>query len=477
MALGFWPAWLATIYAFIRVFGILAAAHAIMKVRSAQSAIAWAFTLGLFPMVGLPLYLLLGSRKFRGYVLARRRGREGIQQVAKDLAPKIRPFMLAKSETDNLLIMLQNLVKLPLTFGNDANVLINGKATYNSMLAGLEEARSYVLFQFFIIENNRAGHEFKRKLIECANRGVRVYVLFDPLGSTDIGRGYLGELIEAGIQVLAFNSPTWHNRFRLNFRNHRKIVVVDGRHAWVGGLNIGDSYLGHGHRFRYWRDTHIKVTGPAVLPIQLVFLEDWYWASKSIPDLHWEPEASPTGNRKVLAMPTGPNDRLDTCELFFLQMINQAQNRLWITSPYFVPNDTIMAALQLAALRGVDVRIMIPKQPDHLLVYLSAFTYFREAERAGVKIFRYLPGFLHQKIMLVDEDLAVIGTANLDNRSLRINFEISLLFQDTEFADQIEQLLEADFNQCSPVEGNELAKKSIWFRLAARVARLLSPLQ
>lgn len=477
MRIDYWPTLLATAYLVYRLLGVLAAAHAILKVRSVQSSIAWAFTLALFPMVGLPLYFLLGSRKFKGYVQARQRGKLAIQQVAKKLATKIRPYMLPKTEIPSHLRVFQNLVNLPFTKCNGTELLINGKATYDSMKMGIDAAESYILFQFFIIENNKTGHEFKQKLMARARAGIRVYFMIDPLGSARISADFHADLKSAGVHVQVFNSPKWRNRFRLNFRNHRKIIVIDGRSAWVGGLNIGDSYLGYGPRFDYWRDTHLKVTGPLVLPIQLTFLEDWYWASRTIPELYWEPTPAENENRKAMVIPTGPNDYLDHCELFFLQLIHHAQHRLWITSPYFVPNDTVMSALQLAAIRGVDVRIMIPQHPDHFLVYLSGFSFLREAEKAGVKIYRYKLGFLHQKVMLVDDEQAVIGTANLDNRSMRINFEVSILINDREFTQQLLDILRADFNQCYLVQGDELMNKPIWFRLASRIARLLSPLQ
>lgn len=477
MNLSLWSPFFAGLYLCFRGLGFFLAGHAILKVRASQSAIAWAMALSLFPSVGIPLYFLLGARRFKGYVLSRRRGELDIQQITKHLAPKLAPYMFQKSEIPESMRVLQHLAKFPFTNKNHTEILLNGEQTYGSMLEGLEKAQSYVIFQFFIIHNDEHGKIFRDKLLACAKRGIRVYLLIDPIGSGDLPSDFFLELIAAGAECKAFNSPKWSNRYRLNFRNHRKIIVVDGISAWVGGLNIGDAYVGKGKRFKHWRDTHLKLAGPLVMPIQLAFLEDWYWTTKSLPDLNWEPKPASSNNQKALVVPTGPNDVLDVCELFFIHLIHQAKNRLWISSPYFVPNDTVLSALQLAALRGVDVRIMIPQNPDHLLVYLSGFTFLSEANKAGIKIYRYQPGFLHQKVVLIDEDQTVVGTANLDNRSFRINFEISVLVKNQSFTNQMAEYLQDDFYKCRLVDTDELREKSLWFRLAARISRLLAPLQ
>jgi cardiolipin synthase len=269
----------------------------------------------------------------------------------------------------------------------------------------------------------------------------------------------------------------WRNPFQINFRNHRKIVVVDGRVAYVGGLNVGDEYIGRDPGFGPWRDTHVRLEGPAVHAVQLAFLEDWYWAAQETPPLDWTPRPVSPNGQNVLVLPTGPADELETCGLFFVHMINAAQQRLWITSPYFVPDPQVMCALQLASLRGVDVRIMLPEHADHLLVYLSSFSYLEEAEQADVKIYRYQPGFMHHKVILVDDHLAAVGTANLDNRSFRLNFEITVLVDDHGFAAQVEEMLRRDFQQCERAHAEDLLQRSFWFRVAVRVARLMSPLQ
>ena len=265
------------------------------------------------------------------------------------------------------------------------------------------------------------------------------------------------------------------NHFQINFRNHRKIVVVDGHTAWIGGHNVGDEYLGKGP-LGNWRDTHVKIEGPAVLAAQLAFVEDWHWASDQTPQLKWETQASDSGSANVLVVPSGPADELETAGLMFVHAFNSAEEKIWIASPYFVPDEAVMSALQLAGLRGVDVRILIPDDPDHYMVYLAAFSYFEDASRTGVKIYRYTDGFMHQKAMLLDDRVAAIGTANMDNRSFRLNFEITALLSDSAVVADVVEMFEADFARSTLMQASDYEDKSFWFKLLVRLARLMAPI-
>jgi cardiolipin synthase len=265
------------------------------------------------------------------------------------------------------------------------------------------------------------------------------------------------------------------NRFSLNFRNHRKIVVVDGECAWVGGLNIGREYVGMDPDLGHWRDTHVCVRGPAALAVQAVVIEDWLWATgESLESLICEPR-SWEANQSVLVAPTSPASNIETCTLLFMELIRQSQHRLWIASPYFVPDEQFVSQLQLAAIRGVDVRIMLPSRPDHRLVQLASYAFLKPLGDVGVKFFRYTKGFLHQKVMLVDDSIGSIGSVNFDNRSFRLNFEISILVNDLHFAREIGRMLEADFRHCKPLSHELLAQRGAMFNLAVRGAKLLAP--
>ena len=304
-----------------------------------------------------------------------------------------------------------------------------------------------------------------------------VYLLCDWIGSYGLDAAYLAQLQEAGV-ACEFFKPTvgFPGRFRINFRNHRKIVVVDGRTAFVGGHNVGDEYLGENPEFGHWRDTHVRIEGPAVQAVQLTFLMDWYWMTETIPDFEWTPTPSPEGNVRVISLGTGPNLDIESCRFLMAHAVNSARDRLWMASPYFVPDEGFVQALQMAALRGVDVRIIIPQKSDARIVDLASLSYMRDLASHGVKVYCYRGGFLHEKVFLVDDRWASVGTANVDNRSFRLNFEISTLVFDRMFCDTVGVMFEDDFAQSEELAG-DIDEQWSWFRrVAIQTCRLLSPL-
>ena len=458
--------------------GIANAAHAVLNVRSAPGAIAWVISLIAFPYVAIPLYWIIGRSKFYGYAEAHRIAGIQYQELMQQLDREIYKFKVAPPDIfASLAKLAEILVELPFTAGNAAQLLIDGEETFSAILSAIEAATDYILIQFYIVRDDQIGKEFKRALIAKARQGVRIYFIYDEIGSHALPKSYLKKLSQSGIKVTAFNSIKGKgNRFQINFRNHRKIVVVDGKQAFIGGLNIGDDYLGKDRRLSPWRDTHLLMRGPAVQCIQIAFLKDWYWAVREFPKVRWQVEPIGEKNETALVLPTGPGDKLDSCSLFLVSLINTACTRFWVASPYFVPNESVLTALKLAALRGVDVRILLPDRPDHLFVYLASFSYAAEMQSVGVKVYRYTAGFMHQKVMLVDGAIAGVGTVNLDNRSFQLNFEIMAFIVGSGFVASVERMLQADFAASSLVKPSDYEKKTFWFKLAVRGACLLSPL-
>ncbi len=463
-------------FAVCHLLGALTSIHAILAVRTAQGAIAWAVSLNTFPYVAVPAYWVFGRSNFEGYVVLRRKAEAELSEAERKLSRDLLAMRPAH-ETASV-AFLERLAKMPATRGNHAELLIDGEKTFRVIFDSIEQARDYVLVQFYIIHDDELGRRLKDALVARARAGVRCYLLYDEIGSHDLPATYVNELRSAGIEVRYFNTrqgPT--NRFQLNFRNHRKVVVVDGRTAFIGGHNVGDEYLGKHPKLGAWRDTHVKVQGPVVQCVQVAWFEDWNWAAGSQPDLNWKPEAAPGGQDGVaFCLPTGPADEFETCTLFFLHAIHSARKRVWIASPYFVPDEQFISALQLAALRGVDVRILVPAHADNQLVYLSGFTFLPELEKAGVQTWRYNAGFLHEKAILVD-DVCGIGTANFDNRSFRLNFEITLLFSEPATVREAEQMFLADFARSTLAPASDFTARPWWFRLAARTSRLMAPVQ
>lgn len=465
-------------YAVIELAGITMAIHAIMHARSSQAAIAWAVSLITAPFIALLLYAVFGRRKFSGYIQARRSGDRTVKrQTLGEVRDRLLPFKISPSGRGDLAKALESLSGMFFTRDNTVQLLIDGHDCFNSIFEAISEAEDYILVQFFIIRDDALGHKLKQALIDKSRSGVRCFFLYDGIGSFALPKSYLSELVKAGVDVRAFRSTMGKvSRFQINFRNHRKIVIIDGRVGFAGGHNVGIEYLGEHKRFGHWRDTHMRIEGPAVQGLQIAFLEDWHWASGEVPRVNWNPQGCQAGGAEALVLPTGPADAFDNCSLFFVQSLQAARQRIWITSPYFVPNESVVEALQLAALRGVDVRIMLPEKPDKRLVWLAAFSYIPEVGKAGVQFYRYQQGFLHQKVALIDDDLAAVGTANLDNRSLRLNFELTVLVADQRFAQSVATMLENDFAVCSKVDLTALQQRAWPFRVAVAAARLLSPM-
>ena len=462
------------------ILGFLSSIHAVMSTRTSQGAIAWGVTLNTFPYIAVPAYWILGRRRFQGYTTARQAGDDEIHHVTRHAGKLVDGYRVDKHEMRNAPAALAatRLAEMPILSGNAVTLLVDGDATFGSILHGIDEAHDYILFQFFIVHDDSLGREVQSHLIAKAKAGVRVYFLYDEIGSHGLPERYKDELREAGVEVYDFHTQKGpKNRFQLNFRNHRKVVVVDGGVAWIGGHNVGDEYMGKDPKFGHWRDTHVRIEGPTALAVQVAFVEDWHWATGKLPEVDWTPRPATDGNVRVLVIPTGPADALETASLMFVHAINSAVTRIWITSPYFVPDESVMSALQLAGLRGVDVRILIPDKPDHLLVYLAAFSYLNDATATGVNFYRYTDGFLHQKVMLIDDHVTTVGTANFDNRSFRLNFEITGVVVDTTFASSAEQMLENDFAHSRLMDAGEYDAKSSWFKLAVQVARLTAPVQ
>lgn len=471
----------------VHLSGILLALDAIWQKRSSQGATAWAIGLLAFPYLGIPFYLIFGRSRFQGYVSARKSQDAKLRSIADNLLLNAKsPDRLPAAHVERpAFSVLEKLARMPFTTGHTAALLVDGEATFAAIFMAIKNAKQYVFVQFYIVRNDDLGRQLAHVLKEKAAQGVAVCFLYDEVGSHKTATPYWKDLKAAGVKVAPFNSRGggWRNRFQINFRNHRKIVVVDGIKAFVGGHNVGEEYLGRGP-LGPWRDTHVEVTGPMVAAIQLSFIEDWHWARGEV--LMFKEDALPlvpllsppsAGEQLIgLALPTGPADEVPVCSLMFSQMIQSARHRLWISSPYFVPDSQIMSQLKLAALRGVDVRIVIPARPDHLLTHWASFAFIETMEPFGVRFYRLESAFPHQKVVLVDNDGVAIGTANLDNRSLYLNFEITLLFVGSSLGKSVATMLEADMAHAAVVKAGALEAKPFLFRLGVRLARLFAPI-
>lgn len=460
-------------YIVLQIAAVVFAFKAIQTARTSQGAAAWAVFLVALPVIAVPAYLFLGSWRFRGYIVARREVDEIAAGIKAHAALNRRP----EDELSDAVRAFEAVAGLPAVSGNDVVLLIDGPDTFDAIFAALDKAEKYVLVQFYIVMDDELGRALRDRLIACAKRGVSVRFLFDAVGSLKLPKEYLAALEDAGVETINIHAQTGpKTRFQINFRNHRKTVVIDGKVGFTGGFNVGDEYMSRDPYFGNWRDTHCRLDGPVVSQLQLAFAEDWYWATEE--DLREKLDWTvPRAQRDIdgVIVATGPADEEEYGTLFFCAAIHTARSRLWIATPYMVPENEVLAALKLAALRGVEVRLLIPDKVDHWLPWLAAMAYFDELRAVGIEVWRYENGFMHQKVILVDDEISAIGTTNLDNRSFRLNFEAMAVLFDKPFAGEVTAMLQADFKESFLLE-QRLSERPAWIRVAAPVARLFAPL-
>jgi cardiolipin synthase A/B len=470
------PTW-AVVLVVVHLIGFVTSLVALLQTRTAQGTLAWLIALNALPWLALPAWWLFGRRRFEGYVSARTGEDRELSELAEKAAERVRPLHATVNAGRGDLHALEKLAKMPILGSNNADILVDGEETYESMFRGMERARTTLLVLFYTVRDDAVGRRLQEILVRKAREGVMVRFLFDGAGSYHLPESWLNTLEDAGVRTAGFRLGRGVRlRSQLNFRNHRKVVVVDGREGWVGGLNIGEEYLGRDADIGAWRDTHLHIVGPAALGLQLVFVEDWHWATTEVLALDWTPDEAPGGGQVAAVMvASGPADKVETASLLIQHVIHAAERRLWMATPYLVPDEGVAAALVLARLRGVDVRLLVPKRPDNFLVHLAAFGHFGPLLGAGVRIFRYTAGFMHAKTFVLDDAVVGVGTLNLDNRSLRLNFEITAVLVDESAAIRMEEIFEADFARSTEFTTGDMARLPLSTRLGSRAAQLLAP--
>lgn len=472
-----WPGWLWTtlFIPIIHIVGVLHAIDATMHQRSAQGAVAWAITLTLFPYFALPAYWAFGPRKFKSYKGKISNSRNAFTDLTRSTLDAIRSSQNEIPEEYVFdLQFLEKIADWPLTHGNTLTIHPDGEEFFEKFFQKISEAKDYILIHFYIIYEDETGKELKKRLIEKAAEGVRVYLMYDQVGSMNLSHSYLEELREAGVEINEFcTNRGLTNRFRLNFRNHRKLMVVDGAWASIGGHNLGDNYRTGDSQCGFLQDLSIIIQGPAVIPIQRTLAQDWYWGADSLPDFKWESQIHDE-DISLLPLATGPIDEIDNCSLYLMNLIRIAKKRLWLTTPYFTPDDVIMSTLQLAALRGIDVQLIIPETTDLRIAHLATRASARELAQSGARIFEYSLGFIHQKLIIVDDDFASVGSANLDNRSLHLNFEESVFIANERKVLELQKIFKGEKKKSHEIS-EHLLQTPYLKMIPQQVARLFSP--
>ncbi|KKO54733.1 cardiolipin synthase [Paenibacillus sp. DMB20] len=450
-----------------------------MENRHPSATMAWILLLALIPVVGLVFYWLFGQNYFKRRKYDKKAQRDIMAYESEALQRSTPDLSSFKPDHRQILQLSQRLARTPISFSTETKVLTNGEETFSALLPELRKARHHIHMEYYIYRSDEIGTEIKNILIQKAREGVSVRFIVDAVGSLQLPPSFLNEMQEAGVRTAVFGSPrTIFFTSRVNYRNHRKIVVIDGSVGFMGGLNIGDEYLSRNKTYGFWRDTHMLVKGEAVRTLQVIFMQDWQYVTDEVmtEQEYYSPELLESQRGAVQIIASGPDNERRALKHIFFSMIVSAKKSVWLATPYFIPDDDILTALRVAALSGLDVRILFPAKPDKWLPFLASHSYFPTLLDAGVEIFEYERGFLHSKLLIVDGEIATIGTANMDMRSFHLNFEVNALLVETESVLQMVHDFERDLQFATLIDQDKFMNKPIIFRLLESGARLMSPL-
>ena len=466
---------------------ILIATVIVLENRNPSKTVTWLAVLYVLPVIGFLFYIIFG-RNFRNKQKFKRKGKihpiDGIEQIVetqnqilKQRETFLQETYYSKKRLINLLLQSN---QAPFTINNHAQVLTNADQKFEAVFRAIEQAEHHIHVEYFIIKDDVIGRAFRQKLIKKAKAGVQVRIIYDGVGSwkLDYNKEYLQSLIDAGAEVRSFvpiRIPFFSSK--INYRNHRKIIVIDGKCGFVGGINVGDEYLGKSKRFGFWRDTHLQINGDAVYFLQKIFIEDWYFiCGEHLRDACYFPIHTNQGDQLIQIAASGPDSEWDSIMQMYYATMTSAQEKIYIITPYFIPDDSILMALKTAALSGMDVRMIIPNRPDHHIVFWATQSYLGELLEAGVRVYQYQRGFVHAKVMMVDGVVASVGTANMDIRSFQLNFEVNALLFDKSIVERLERDFCNDVADSREIILQEYLDRPFFNKVKESGARLLSPL-
>lgn len=462
---------------------LLTIAIIFLERRDVSTTWAWVLVLSFVPILGFILYLIFGRNLYRNKIF--QWDQKGYQHLTQTVSSQMTLINEAKYEfSDSAAESFKDLIYLhlnndeaPLTQNNNVEVFTTGKAKFNDLLANLANAKNHIHMQYYIFRNDDLGNKILTLLTKKASEGVKVRFLYDALGSRGVNRKQIEKIRKAGGEVEAFFPAKLFN-LKVNYRNHRKLVIIDGNTGYIGGFNVGNEYLGLNPKFGNWRDTHIKIEGEAVNYIQTRFILDWNQASSHAVDFHeyFKPKDNQCGNIGIQIVSSGPDSRWEQIKNGYIKMILSAKKYVYIQTPYFIPDESLLDVLRIAALSGVDVRLMIPNKPDHPFVYWATFSNIGELLKAGAKVYIYENGFLHAKTIVIDDIVASIGTANIDVRSFRLNFEVNAFLYHSSFISTFTKIFLEDMKQSTELTYEAYQKRPIKIKFKESISRLLSPI-
>lgn len=458
---------------------ILAVIIIFFERQSSSTTLAWLMVLVFLPVIGFILYLIFNqnfSRKRMFYWDDQEK--IGIKkQIAEQIETIKNGSFSFKNENsaaykDNIYLHLANDGAI-FTQDNEVTIYTDGREKFDALLEDIETATDHIHIQYYIIHEDGLGKQLVHALTKKARQGVHVRVLYDYMGSRGISSHFYKDLKNNGGLVEVF-----FPHFHLNYRNHRKLAIIDGKIGYVGGFNVGDEYLGLDEKFGYWRDTHLRTEGKVVHALQTRFILDWNQASKRhdfIYEDRFFPELPEAGNVGAQIVSSGPDTEWQQIKNGYVKMINSAREYIYMQTPYFIPDDTLLDSLKIAALSGVDVRLMIPDKPDHMFVYWATLSNVGELLKAGAKVYIYQNGFIHAKTLVTDDTTASVGTANIDHRSFRLNFEVNAFLYDQKTAAELRRAFEEDIQFTKELTLEDYRKRSLVIKVKESVSRLISP--
>ena len=466
---------------------VFAAIIIFIERKDASTTWAWLMILFFIPFLGFLVYLFLGQNLTRSRLF----DWEGIKKVGIEdlITNQLNQIRDSDFKFDNEIVeehrdmIYMHLLKNDAVLMEDNNIdlFVDGKKKFKELLSDITAAKNHIHIQYYIFRKDGVGGQIIDALIEKAKQGVSVRVLYDELGSRKLRIKDFAELIAAGGEVGVF----FPSRFpliniRLNYRNHRKLVIIDGQIGYVGGFNVGDEYLGLSKKFGYWRDTHIKISGTAVDPMQTRFIMDWNQASKHhyihFEDRYFPKQKQSHGDAALQIVSSGPDSEWEQIKNGYIKMIMAAKKSVYIQSPYFIPDKSLLDAVRIAATAGVDVRVMIPNKPDHPFVYWATYSHVGEILKAGAKVYIYEKGFIHAKTIVVDRKICSVGTANIDMRSFKLNFEVNAFIYDKETSEALAHIFEKDSLSSTSLTKEMYDQRPKRIRFKESVSRLLSPI-
>lgn len=452
--------------------------------RNPTSTWAWILVITFVPIFGFLLYLIFGRKLSRKKLFIwDNKSKLGVKKAVENQLQLLDEgsFPIRELYQDNIDLFYLHLRNNDaiLTQENEVDIFNDGRAKFDQLIKDLAEAKDHIHIQYYIYRDDVLGHKIADVLKLKAKEGVSVRFLYDDFGSRQLKHSFIRDLKNAGVIVESFfPSLIPKVNFKINYRNHRKVVVIDGKIGYLGGFNVGDEYLGKVKKYGYWRDTHLRIVGESVRSIQTRFILDWNQASKHQLILYDSAyyQAEPQGNVGMQIVSSGPDSDWEQIKYGYIKLLMEAEDYVYIQTPYFIPDESLADAVKIAVLSGIDVRIMIPSKPDHPFVYWATYSYIGNMLEAGAKVYIYQNGFLHAKTIMVDGKIASVGTANIDVRSFRLNFEVNAFMYSEEVTQRLLAHFEEDIKKSELLTYEAYQQRSAWIKFKESIARLISPI-